>query len=142
VILLDAYALVALATDEPAAAAVEELLRGGAIAITAVNLAEAIDVAQRVQGVQPDDVRDAIEPLVGGVLRVVPVGEDEAWRAASLRLRHYDRRTSALSMADCFLLAAAGVGDGIATSDPPLAVAARLESIEVVALPDSSGRLP
>jgi uncharacterized protein with PIN domain len=142
VIVLDAYALLALVRDEPAAGAVEELLRGGASGITALNLAEAVDVAQRVHGLPSDDVRETIEPLLAGTLSVLQAGEDEAWRAAEIRLRHYDRRSSALSLADCFLLAAAGAGDSVATSDPPVAAAARLEAIEVVPLPDSSGRVP
>lgn len=141
-ILLDAYALVALATDEPAAERVEELLRDGGSGITGVNLAEAVDVAQRVRRLPPADVRTALEPLLGDVVRVVTVGEVEAWRAAELRLQHYDRRRSPLSMADCFLLAAANEREGIATSDPPVAAAARVEGIEVIPLPDSGGRLP
>jgi predicted nucleic acid-binding protein len=141
-ILLDAYALVALAADEPAAAEVERLLRGGETRVTAANLAEAVDVTQRVLQVPPEDVRTVFEPLVGDVVGVIAQGEADAWRAADLRLRHYDRRTSPLSLSDCLLLAAAGQDDGIATSDAPVAAAARAEGIEVVPLPDGAGRLP
>ncbi len=141
-ILLDAYALIALAANEPAAVEVERLLREGGSAVTSVNLAEAIDVTQRVRGLPSEDVRSALEPLMGETVRVLPQDEDDAWRAAELRLRHYDRTTSPLSLADCFLLGAAGPDDSIATSDPPLANAARAEAIEILPLADSSGRLP
>jgi predicted nucleic acid-binding protein len=142
VILLDAYALIALAADEPAATEVEHLLRQGGSAVTSVNLAEAIDVTQRLRGLPAEDVRGALEPLMGETVRVLSQGEDDAWRAAYLRLRHYERRTSALSLADCFLLAAARPDDSIATSDPALVAAARAEGIGVRALADSSGRAP
>jgi uncharacterized protein with PIN domain len=139
---LDAYALVALLTDEPAAGEVEALVRGGDVAVAAVNLAEALDVAVRRHDASDDDVRSAVEPLLHADIRVVRVEEQHAWRAAELRRRHYDRRSSALSLADCFLLAAAGKGDRIATSDEPVARAAKAEGIGVAALPDSTGRRP
>jgi predicted nucleic acid-binding protein len=142
VILLDAYALIALAADEPAAPDVERLLREGGSAVTSVNLAEAIDVTQRVRGLPAEEVRGALEPLMGETVRVLSQGQDDAWRAADLRLRHYDRRTSVLSLADCFLLAAARPDDSIATSDPALASAARAEGIGVRPLADSSGLMP
>jgi predicted nucleic acid-binding protein len=141
-ILLDAYALVALVLDEPAADEVERLLRDADSAVSVINLAEAIDVLQRVRGLSPEGVRATIEPLLGTAVQVSAHEEPNAWRAADLRLRHYNRKTSQLSLADCFLLAAAGPADSVATADPPLAAAARSEAIEVVPLPDSAGRLP
>jgi hypothetical protein len=50
-VLPDAFALLAPLGEEPAADNVEALLRRGDAAITAVNLAEALDVLQRVQGI-------------------------------------------------------------------------------------------
>jgi len=73
---------------------------------------------------------------------VVSVDERLAWRAAELRRRHYARRTSELSLADCVALAAVGSADSLATADAPLARAAQAEALEVVALPDSRGRRP
>ncbi len=108
------------------------------------NLAEAVDISQRVHGLGADDVRAALEPLLlADVVSVVISGEPDAWLAAELRARHYDRKTRSLSMADCFLLAHALTASArIATADPPLAGAARSESIGVVALPDSAGNRP
>lgn len=48
---VDAFALIALLRDEPAAGEVEGLLRRGEAAVTAINLAEALDVLERVDGV-------------------------------------------------------------------------------------------
>lgn len=142
--LLDAYALVALVADEPPAAEVEAILRDGETRIAAVNLAEAADIAQRVHGITSDEVRAAFEPLLlSNVLSVVVCDEPQAWLAAEIRAQHYDRKTAALSMADCLLLAH-GVTDGeaIATADPVIAAVAASLDIDVVGLPDSSGKRP
>lgn len=141
-ILLDAYALVALLADEPAAGEVERLLREGGCAVTPSNLAEAVDVTQRARGVAPADVRAALEPLLDGEIELLAPREADVWRAADLRLRYYDRRGCALSLADCFLLAAVGPRDRIASADSAVAAVARGEGIELVRLPDSSGRRP
>jgi predicted nucleic acid-binding protein len=141
--LLDAYALIALLVEEPAAGEVETILRGGDASVVVVNLAEAIDVSQRAHGLAHEDVRAILDPLLGDTIEVVSSDESHAWVAAELRTRHYDRRTSALSLADCLLLAHARAdGDRIATPDPPLANAARAEDLEVVGLPDSAGERP
>ncbi len=141
-IVLDAYALVAFLADERAADEVEALLRDGDAAVTVVNLAEAIDVTQRVHALPPEEVRAAVEALLGDVLAVLVPSEREAWRAAELRSRYYDRSRRPLSLADCFLLAAAGERDEIATADPALAETARDEGTAVVTLPDSTGARP
>lgn len=139
--LLDAYALVAFLADEPAAAEVERLLRGGDTAVLVVNLAEALDVTQRAHGVSEAELRAALEPLLGDVVAVTVQREDAAWRAAELRTKYYDRRSCPLSLADCLLLAAAD-GDSVATADFALAGALRAEGMRVVPLPDSAGSRP
>jgi len=144
VIFLDAYALVALIADEPAAEEVEKILRDGETRIVIVNLAEAIDISTRVHRLPKEDIRGAIELLLlGNVLSAAVSDEPQAWLAADLRAKHFDKKTSALSMADCFLLAHALTdGGAIATPDPPIAAAAKAEGIELVGLPDSSGKRP
>jgi uncharacterized protein with PIN domain len=140
---LDAYALVALIAGEPAEALVEEILRSGDAAITSINFGEAIDVSCRVHGLDTNAVRGVVEPLVlDGHLSVRAVDETSAWRAAQLRVGYYDRRACAISIADCFLLAAAGPDDRVATADPAVAAVAKAEAITVLPLPDSSGRRP
>jgi predicted nucleic acid-binding protein len=142
VIFLDAYCLVALARDEPAASEVESLLRDKETAITSVNLLEVVDFLVRRAGWAESDVRTQLSHLVGQVIRVTPVTEAHAWSGASLRARRYARDTSDLSLADCVLLASCREGEAVATSDPAIAAAARAEGIVVVALPDSGGRKP
>ena len=142
-ILLDAYALVAFLAGERAAAEVGSLLRAGDVAIPAPNLAETLDVLQRVRGHSRSAVDGALEPLLATVLRVIPADESEARLTATLRVKHYDKKTSPLSLADCFLLAIAKAARAsLATSDPPLAAAARTEDVTCKALPDSRGRRP
>ena len=140
----DAYALVAFVADEPAAGEVEALLRAGDARVVVVNLAEAVDISQRVRGLAESEVRDALDPLLlGDVLEPAVSDEAVGWLAAGLRAKYYDRRDRPLSLADCFLLAQAiDDADSIATSDPPLAEAARSEDVDVVPLPDSAGRRP
>lgn len=139
---LDAYALVALLTDEPAAEEVQQLLRDGSTAITVINLAETVDVCQRVYQLPPATVRSGLALVVGTVACIDVPSETDAWQAAELRLRYYARRGRELSIADCFLLAAAGPGDAVATSDPAVAKVARSEDIRLIALPDRAGKRP
>jgi len=143
VILLDAGALVSFLAGEPAASEVRRILAAGDAAIPAPNLAEAIDVLVRVFGNDLGQVEAALVPLIVTRLPVVPVGEAEARRGAAVRIAHYHRQRSPLSLADCLLLGTAGaLGAGVATTDPPVARAARAEGLRVVALPDSTGSRP
>jgi rRNA-processing protein FCF1 len=144
VALLDAYAVVALVADEPAADEVEEVVRAGESYVVLTNLAEVIFIARRTLGWSLEQVRSVLEPmLLEGVLRTLSSTESDAWRAAELRARHYNRKARAVSLADCFLLAHALAGDEvIATSDQPLAEAARDEGVAVIGLPDSTGARP
>jgi ribonuclease VapC len=142
VIALDAYALVAFLADEPAREQVETALEGSCLMST-VNLAESYDVLGRVYGVSERELRNLVDPLVGEAFAVELPTAADAWSAASLRHRYYERATRALSLADCFLLATASrLEASIATADPAVASAARSESVEILALPDSTGRLP
>jgi predicted nucleic acid-binding protein len=142
-ILLDATALVAFLSAEPAASEVESLLRGGEAAIAAPNLAEVIDMLVRVRGNDLGPVEATLVPLLATALPTVPVGEFEARAAAAIRLRHYHRQRSPLSLADCLLLGTASVaGSAIATSDEPIARAARVEGVQLIGLKDSNGRRP
>ena len=139
--LLDAFALIAFARDEPAAADVERILRGPRPTITAINLAEVCDILQRVHGVTSAQVDALLGPLMSETLTVMAVDEPLARAAADVRGRRYHRTRAALSLADCVLLAAAGRdAETLATADRPLAAAARGEGIAVESLPDSRGR--
>lgn len=141
---VDAYGLVALLANEPAAAQVERLLRSDQCGVAAVNLAEAVDVTARVHLQTLDDIRAAVEPLIlGNAIALAVSHEAEVWLAAEIRIAHYSRRERPLSMADCLLLAHAELAhDAIATSDPAVASVARARGLGIVPLPDREGNLP
>jgi uncharacterized protein with PIN domain len=137
--------MIALLLDGPAAGAVEAELRDPARRswISAINLAEIVDVTARVFGQPPDEVRAALELLEAGGLGTIPVDRDIGVEAGRLHARFYDRRTSPLSMADCVALATAmSLGEPLATSDAPLAAAAGAVSVDVLSLPNARGQLP
>lgn len=139
---LDAYALVAFFADEPAGRDVEAILRHECVMST-VNFAESLDVLARVYGIEEDELRARLDPLVSGVIDIDAPSATDGWAAARLRTRYYERSTRALSMADCFLLAmGAKLGVAVATADPAVAATAREESIELVPLPDREGKRP
>jgi PIN domain nuclease of toxin-antitoxin system len=134
-VLLDAFALIALLAEEPAADEVEVLLRSGDAAITAVNLAEALDVLQRVQGIPRERLQEVTMPLVGERMKLLLIDEQIARDAADIRARRYHRTRAPLSLADCILLAATGESDALATADKPLIRVAEAENVQVRKLP-------
>lgn len=142
--LLDAYGLVALVADEPGAAEVERLVKREKCHVLVVNLAEAVDMLQRSHGLAGDDVHAALEPLfLQDALTAVVSGKTVGWAAAELRTKHYNAKTRALSLADCFLLAhAIATSEEVATSDPALAATAREEDVRITGLPDRKGARP
>jgi hypothetical protein len=84
-------------------------------------------VCCRVGGLVPKEVENALDPLLGGVVRVLAPGAQDGMRAGAIRSSYYRRRSVELSLADSFLLVAPDAGDSIATRDPVvLAVAAEL----------------
>jgi PIN domain nuclease of toxin-antitoxin system len=135
VILLDAFALIALLVDEPAAEPVERLLRDETVGVTGVNLAEAVHQLLQRRDVDVRSVHELVNGLLAGV-ELVELTAEDAWAAGLLRGRYH----RALSIADCLLLATASHGYTIASSHPPLLTAARDERIDVMPLPDSRGR--
>lgn len=130
--LLDAYAFIAFLDDEPAAAEVEGLLARGDASMTSVNLAEAAQSKLRESSVSLPELQEVVGSLP---VAVVPLSEAHAWRAAELRARYYARRASAVSLADCCLVAVATAADRVATADPALLAMARAEGVATVELP-------
>jgi predicted nucleic acid-binding protein len=111
--------------------------------ITAANLAEVIDVLVRGHGNPLADVRERLDWLLASGLEVRAVDRSLGLLAGELRARFYHRQRRPLSLADCIALAAAfAASDALATSDPPLATAARELGVRVHALPDSRGLRP
>jgi predicted nucleic acid-binding protein len=129
--MLDAFALIALLAEEPAAETVEMLLRRGDAAMTVVNLAEALDVLRRIEKIPADRLEALTAPLLSQYIELRPIDEPIAQRAADIRARRYHRTRTPLSLADCILLAATGHNDTLATADEPLLRTARAEGISV-----------
>jgi predicted nucleic acid-binding protein len=135
-ILLDAAPLIAFFTGGAGGAEALSLINGREpVAVTVVNLAEVFDVLDRKYGVSDTEMRATVEPLVGDPLDVVSPTAEAARRAGALRARHYRRRTCELSLADCFLLAAVGRDDRLATSDAVLLRVAGIEGLGTVPIP-------
>ena len=140
--ILDAQAIVAALVGEPAAGEVEELLRGGdgQPRVSAVNLAEIVDVLVRLRAQAADTVEERLDWLIAGGLDVIRVDDGIARRAGGLRARHYHARQRPISLADSLALASALINDDVlVTSDPHLLDAASNEGCRVHALPDSRG---
>ncbi len=128
---LDAYALIALLQDESAANDVERLIAARDASMSAVNLAEAGQQVMRRSAIEKAE----LEQVVGSLpLEVVSFTQTHAWRAADLRARHYHRRSSPVSLADCCLVAVATPADRIATADPAVLQMAEDEGIATVEL--------
>lgn len=141
--LLDAFAVVSLLRNEPAGVQVAALLKTRETGAIAVNLAEAADVLMRRNGLSLERVRPMIEQRLGESVALVPFDERDAVVAGALRAAHYHRSRSALSIADCMLLAAARRGGyAVATADEPLLAAANREGIGTHALDRAGLRAP
>jgi predicted nucleic acid-binding protein len=134
VTLLDAYALIAILTGDPAASRVRAILREGGVAVATANLAEVLDVSERVRGLPSARAVEHLEPLFGGALTVVPLDLPIAVRAAQTRAAHYQRSSRPISLADAILLASAQPGDRIATSDPDVLAVAAARGLDTVPL--------
>jgi predicted nucleic acid-binding protein len=130
-------------TDEPARSQVEALLHHRPNFISAMNLAEVVDIVTRRHGHEDDVVRDKVDLLIAAGLEVEPVWLRVMWLATSLRTKHYHRTNSPVSLADCMCVATAiSLETDLATTDPALASVARAAGVAVIALPDSNGKEP
>lgn len=136
--LLDAYALIAFLVGGPAASQVRGLLREGEAAVATANLAEALDVSQRVYGLAIERAMAVLDPLFGSPLVTLSLDLDVARRAAEVRSAHYHRSSRPISLADAILVASAGANDRIATADPDVLAVARAEGLDAVPLPGQS----
>jgi len=135
---LDAFAILAFLKGEPAAAEVQILIEGGGCALTTLGVAEVIDHLVRVVGIPEEDAVLDVAQLALPAPAVLD--EAIATQAALLRARHYDRKTRAVSLADCVVAQVArSTASAVATSDPHLLDLCRDEGIDVIPLPDSSG---
>lgn len=106
----------------------------------ATNLAEALDVLRRVDHQSEQQLRAVVGPLTEGPIELLPMTDQLAWRAVEIRQRYYHRKRSAVSLADCSLLAVAAKGDAIVTGDRALLKVAEVEGLGTVPLHASGTR--
>jgi len=141
VIVLDAYAVLALLKDEPAAPEVQRLIEGDdAAGLTPIGIAEVLDYLVRLGGAEEDEA--ALDLAQLGLASLPAITSEMAARAGLLRARHYHRRTRALSLADCVVAEAARDLDApVATSDPALLQTCWDEGIAVLVLSDGRGEV-
>jgi predicted nucleic acid-binding protein len=111
-VLLDSTVLIDLLRGRPAAEGEYDRLHavGDAPYICAVNVDEV------ARGVRPGE-RPAAEQLIAAI-RMVPLGEQEGWRAGQWR-EAFERRGITLAQGDCLIAAAAAsIGGRLATGNP------------------------
>ncbi len=134
--LLDAYALIAFMVGGPATPQVRAILREGDAAVATANLAETLDVSQRLYRLPIERAMEILEPLLEGPLTAIALDIEIAQRAAMIRANHYHRSSRPLSLADTVLIASAKPGDRLATADAHVLAVAREEKLEPLALPE------
>ena len=138
-IVLDAYAVLALLKGEPAAAQVRHFLEEGDDArLTAVGAAEVVDHLVRLAGSTEDEA--ALDLAQLGLTDAVAIDAAAGVRAGMLRARHYHRQERAVSLADCVAAETARAHLApMVSADPHLLDMCRDEGIAVLAMPDSNG---
>ena len=138
-IVLDAYAALALLKGEPAAGPVRQLLDGDdAASLTMLGAAEVLDHLVRILGASDEEAVLDLAQL--GLAEPAPLDAPVAIAAGLLRARHYHRRDRAVSLADCVAAESArSSGVPLATADPHLLDLCADEGIDLLALPDSRG---
>jgi predicted nucleic acid-binding protein len=132
---LDAYALIAFLVGAPATVHVRAILREGDAAVATANLAETLDVSERLHGLPVLRAMEVLGPLLEGPLTGIPLELAVARRAAEIRAKHYHRARRPISLADAVLLASAQPSDRIATADPDVLAVAEAEELDVFVLP-------
>lgn len=133
--LLDAYALIAFLVGGPATPQVRAILREGGVAVASANLAETLDVSQRIHGMSIACAMEVLDPLFEGALTVIALDAAIARATAEIRAKHYHRSNRPISLADAVLIASAKPADRIATADPDVLAVAAIEELETIALP-------
>jgi predicted nucleic acid-binding protein len=141
VIVLDAYAVLALLKGEPSAGEVGQLLaREEQAALTVLGVAEVVDHLIRLAGADEDDAVLDVAQL--GLAAPPSLDAGLALRAGLLRARQYHRKNRSVSLADCVAAETARPeGSLLATADPHLLDMCRDESIAFIPLRDTNGQL-
>jgi len=138
VTILDAYAVLAILKDEPAATEARPLLDGTDSVLTALGVAEVFDHLVRVAGADEDEAALDIAQL--GLFDGISVNSTIGAAAGRLRARRYHRTSCSVSLSDCVAAEVArSRQEPLATSDPHLLDVCHAESIPVIVLTGSTG---
>jgi PIN domain nuclease of toxin-antitoxin system len=141
--IFDAAPLAAVLLGETGGLASGRMLADPGHAVCAVNAAEVVDTVSRARRQPARVVASAVQLWIDAGLRIVPLDWSRAVRAAELRSTHYHRTRCAVSLADCGAVALAEqLGLELVTADAPMIRVARSIGVEVIPVPDSSGRTP
>jgi predicted nucleic acid-binding protein len=143
--IFDAAPLVAVLLGEPGGQVSGRLIAepDADHAICAVNAAEVIDIVSRDTGEPAREVVATMQLWFDRGVRTVALDWRRARRAAEMRSTYYHRTRCPVSLADCGAIALAEqLGVELVTSDAPMVRLARELGIDVIAVPDSSGRTP
>ncbi len=101
--------------------------------ISTINVAEVVDVMMRAHGLEEQEIVGSIELLVRSGLIIEPLNARQSLAAGSLRARYFDKRTRAISMADCVVIALASeVAESIASTDRMLLEVAVAEGVAML----------
>ena len=138
-IILDSYAVLAFFRGKHSARLVQSLVEGDEdAALTVLGVSEVIDILVRRSGLDEDEAVLDLAQL--GLSHPPDLNARIAMNAGLLRARHYDRRSRAISLADCVAAETARACQApLATADGPLLDTCAAEGIAVIALPDDCG---
>ncbi|MFT3853136.1 MAG: PIN domain-containing protein [Ilumatobacteraceae bacterium] len=141
-IVLDAYAVIAMLSGESAAAEVVEIMRGDEpTMLTPLGVAEILDRMVRLADADPDDI--VLDVAALDLLDAEPLSAAVAMRAGLLRARRYHRTRCAVSLADCVVVEVVREHDAsVCTSDPHLLDVCQHEGISAIPLPDATAGSP
>jgi predicted nucleic acid-binding protein len=141
--IFDASPVVAALLGEPGGLRAARMLADPGHTMCALNAAEVINRVSRFTGEPSGNVEAYVQLWIDAGLRVFPLDWARAVRAAELRSVHYHRTRAPISLADCGAIALAEqLSERLVTSDGPMIRIARKLGVEVLPVPDSSGRTP
>ena len=138
-IILDSYAVLAFFRGERSAQLVQALIEADEVAaLTVLGVSEVVDILVRRSGV--DEEEAALDLAQLGLSHPPDLSTQIAINAGLLRARHYDRRSRAISLADCVAAETARACQApLATADGSLLDTCAAEGIAVIALPNDRG---
>jgi predicted nucleic acid-binding protein len=128
VYILDSFALLSYLTDEPGAAAIENLFentqeKAGRLLLSIINLGEILYITERRGGLQR--AKDALALLRQLPIEIAPADEQAVFSAAHIKANY------PLSYADAFVVALAQQENGaILTGDPEFQSVEELVAVE------------